>query len=175
MYRSKSSKYPVHLASGLLVEIEGPLPRVTLTTPKNFKKKPYKRTGKPSKAEKALVAEFVADQPLAVSEGQVTALAKVLRRSTDDAKKLIEDAKDVLINNTKRYATIHMQATEDALAEGSAKSLDVATKAAQWALENIAEGGVRAVEATVKAESGTKVFVGIKFGGLNTPEVVDAE
>ncbi len=112
---------------------------------------------------------------MAVSEGQVTALAKVLRRSTDDAKKLIEDAKDVLINNTKRYATIHMQATEDALTEGSAKSLDVATKAAQWALENIAEGATRVVEKAAPAATGTKVMVGIQFGGRNTADVVDAE
>ena len=136
-------------------------------TPSKTKRPPYKRKGKPTKAEKALVAEFVADQPMAVSEGQITAIAKVLRRPREVAKTLIEDAKDMLVDNTKRYVTIHMQATEDALAEGSPKALDVATKAAQWALENISEGATRVVEATVKGDTGPRIMVGIRIGGLN--------
>ncbi len=137
------------------------------------KPSPYKRQGKPSKAEKALVAEFVSDQKTEITPAQTTALAKVLRRSKDVTKSLIEDAKDALIDNTKRYVTIHMQATEAALEDGSPKALDVATKAAQWALENIGESGTKVVEAATKADAGPRVLVGIRIGGMNAPVVVE--
>lgn len=141
--------------------------RLTLQPSKTGAKTRYKRTGKPTKPEKALVAAFIADQPMAVTEALVAPLSKVLRRSKDQTKQIIEDAKEALIDNTKRYVNIHMEATEAALVEGSPKALDVATKAAQWALENIGEGGTKVVEAAPKGDSGTRVMIGIKVGGGN--------
>ena len=130
-----------------------------------------KRGGSPTKAEKELVAQFVLDQPAEVTPRQVNALAKVLRRSKELTKQLIEDAKDNFVESAGRYVEIHREAVEAALLNGDSKSLEVAVKGSQWAIESLSSDGTRIVEQPNVDSGGVKVMVGIKLGGMNADKV----
>lgn len=137
--------------------------------PRVFRPK-SKRAGAPTTAEKSLVAQFVADQPAEVTPAQVSGLARVLRRSKDAVKKMVEEAKENLQASVDTYREIHLQATMDAAADESMKGKQVAIEASQWAMENIAADGVRVVEKT-KSEgpSGPRIIIGVKVGGVDQP------
>lgn len=127
-----------------------------------------KRQGGVTKPEKDLVAAFVQDQPREITESQVNGLARTLRRSKDVTKRLIEDARERFVDSAGRYVDIHMQAAEAALVNGDAKSLEVASKAAQWALTNIGAEGTRIVDKPSAETNTPKVLIGIKIGGVNS-------
>ena len=131
-----------------------------------------KRQGSPTKAEKELVAQFVMDQPGGITPRQTTSLARVLRRSKELTKQMIEDARENFVESAGRYVDIHKQATEAALANGDAKSLEVAVRGSQWALENLSEEGVRIVDKASSESTGTKIMVGIQVGGIQHPDTV---
>ena len=125
------------------------------------KLRPLKRMGVPTKADKALVAQVVLDQPAEITPAQITGLAKTLRRSKDAIKQMIEEARENFVAGAERYVEIHREATEAALADGDNEQ---ALKGAQWALQNISAEGVRVVEKTVEASSGSRIMIGIKLG-----------
>lgn len=128
----------------------------------------YKRGGTATDAEKALVKQFVQDQPREVTPAQTRALAKVLRRSTDMVKSLIADAREEFVTAATDYVRMHKQGVQDAIATGDPKGLDAGIRGAQWALENISMEGQRIVDKVAKGDSGTKVMIGVKLqlGGL---------
>lgn len=128
----------------------------------------FKRSGAMTKVEKDFVAQFVQDQPTEITRSQVTSLAKTMRRSKEAVQELISGVQEKLLTRLDRYADIHFEATEEALALGTDKSLSIATKASEWAISNIGRGGVRAIDkvATPQAQ-GTQIIIGVKIGGLN--------
>lgn len=135
-------------------------------TPAKHRKTFSKRPGTPTAVEKDIVAALVADQPAEMTNSQVNALARTLRRTKETTRQLIEDAKDRLIDKASRYADIHIAATENALADGDNEQ---ALKGSQWALTNISGEGARIVEKAVEAPTGGKIMIGIKLGGIDQP------
>lgn len=129
-----------------------------------------KRKGPVTTGEKALLAEFLTDQTAAVTNQQVTALAKVMRRSKEIVIRELEAARDSFVESAQDYVDIHKKATQQALLNADPKSLDVATRAAQWAIEKISGEGIRLVEKADKGPSGSSIMIGIKLGGLNDPQ-----
>lgn len=136
------------------------------------RKKTFYRRGAPSKAEKALVGQVVQDFPGELGPSQVTALAKTLKRTKEAVKAMIEQARENFVSTAESYVDIHKKVVDAALANGDAKSLDVALKGSQWALENIGSDGTRIIEAAKTGPSGTRVMVGIQIGGLREPGTV---
>jgi hypothetical protein len=148
--------------------------RSVLPKPRPFK--PLKRKGKATEAEKALVAQFVLDQPAAITPSQTTALARTLRRSKEATIALIEQAKENFQSDAERYVVIHKEAVEKALANGDSKSLQVAVQGSEWALENLQAEGVSIVgkKQEVGSQAG-KIMIGINIGGIRkSEETVDA-
>jgi hypothetical protein len=143
-----------------------------------------KRGGQVTKVEQALVTQFVLDQPREVTTSQVNSLAKVLRRSRDVVKSMVERAREDFQTSADFYVKAHKQSVELALnvtnkdGEHDPKALDVAARSSQWALENLAAEGVRVIDKpnAGKGETGPRIMVGINVGGLNKqPEVtIDA-
>jgi hypothetical protein len=136
---------------------------------------PGKRAGLPTKAEQSIVAQFVADQPREVTESQVTSLSKLLRRSKDVVRGLIEKAREEFQDSAGFYVKAHRTAVEQALettdrfGNRDAKALDAAMRGAQWAIENVSAEGVRIVDKAKDAggPTGPRIMVNIALGGLN--------
>lgn len=135
-----------------------------------FPSRKAKRHGHITEPEKAIIAQFVADQPAEISIQQVTALSKVLRRSKDTIKDLIEQARENLQVSLQDYVAIHKSATMDAASSDTMAGKKIAIEAAQWAMENVGIDGVKAVEkAKSEAYGGPRVLVGIRVGGVEQP------
>lgn len=130
-----------------------------------------KRAGAPSQVEKDFVAQFVADQPGGLTTRQENALATALRRPRDTVRKMLDEAREIVAGNTVRYANIHLQAAEDALASDSMMGKEVAGKLAQWALTNASLDGKRVIDKAASENTGTKIIVGVKIGGVNQEAV----
>ncbi len=140
------------------------MPSARSVIAKHQKLKLYRR-GAPSKAEKALVAQVVQDFPGEIANAQVTALATTLKRTKDAVKAMIDQAKENFVSEAESYVKIHKQVVETALANGDAKSLDVAAKGAQWAIENIGAEGSRIIDKEASGPRGVQVMIGVKIGG----------
>ena len=146
--------------------------------PNLFGKHTNKRRGPLTEPETALIQQFVADQPGGMTEKQVNALATLTRRPKELIIQTITAAREEFASSAVEYVQMHKQATQAALANGDAKSLAVATKAAEWAIEKTGFGGERVVESdTVKPTTGPKIMIGIVLGGKNPhhAEVIDSE
>ena len=148
---------------------------------KLFAPKASKRHGPISPTEQKLVTQFVKDQPREVTPAQVTALSRVLRRSKDAVKAMVEQARTEFTESASFYVNSHKQSVERALAvtnregEHDAKALDVAARASQWALENLSAEGQRVVDgkSAGKGDTGTKILINIPFGGMNAQPAVE--
>lgn len=138
-----------------------------------------KRGGPVTQTERALVTKFVNDQPREMTTSQVNSLAKVLRRSREVVRSLVEDAREEFQASADFYVKAHKESVTKALlvtnkdGEHDPKALDVAARSSQWALENLSAEGVRVVDKPTagKGETGPRIMVGINVGGLNTPAV----
>lgn len=160
---------------------------VTKSVPTKIFEPKRGRNGTVSKAEQALVTQFVKDQPREVTEKQVTALSKVLRRSKEAVRDMVAKAREDFTSSADFYVKAHKTTVERALAvtnkegEHDPKALDVAAKATQWALENLSAEGQRIVDkpSAGKGDSGPRIMVGIQLGGLNNSkpavDVVEAK
>ena len=89
------------------------------------------------------------------------AIAKKVGVSTDarPVRAAIKKAREVLAGAAERYVELHMLATEVAALKGDASP-------AQWALERIAEGGARVVDAPKTGQAGPGLRIGIAVGGV---------
>jgi hypothetical protein len=135
--------------------------RSLLTKDPNYKKRPFRKTGRPSKLDKALVAQVVSAEVVApVSTKQITGLAVTLGRSRASIKKMIEDARENFVESAGDYVAIHKEATMSALARGDD---EVAAKAAQWAMTNMSFEGARIVDKAASEPAGTKIMIGVRF------------
>lgn len=137
--------------------------------------KVFNRPGPLSPVEKEFVHQFVADQPREITTGQITALSRVMRRSRDAVKELINEAREDLASNIGDYVRAHKQAMNMALDNGDPKSLEVATRAAQWGMENIAIEGVRVVDKAKSEDTGMRIQVGVLIGGVNDQKAIVRE
>jgi hypothetical protein len=148
--------------------------------PKVFEPK-AKRGGSISKVEQALISQFVLDQPREVTEKQVTALSKVLRRSKEAVRDMVVKAREKFNESATFYVQSHKRAVLRALdvktkdGEYDAKALDVAARASQWALENLSAEGQRVVDKPLagKDHSGPRIVVAVRVGGLNDKPAVE--
>lgn len=137
--------------------------------PKRKHKQPKsKRKGAPTKAEKALVAQLVLDQPAEMSVSQVNALARTLRRSKDVVREMVERARENFVASAEDYVEVHRRATAGAL---ESRDFEVAGKLSQWAMSNISEQGVCVIEKAAEGPSGPRILVGIRIGGIDQPAV----
>ena len=139
----------------------------SLHSTKRKKKSPVSRGGgRISKSDKVLVAQFVANNAGDVSPVQERALAKVIRRSTEYTKQLIDEAREKFIARASRYVDIHLATTEKALAGDDPKSLEVAARASQWAIEHIGSDGARIVDKATTESSGAKIMIGVQLAEM---------
>lgn len=117
----------------------------------------------------AVVQQLVDRKRGIVTVKDVTALAKVTGEPALVILGIVEQAKQTFSDAALDYVNIHKQATKDALANGDAKSLAVATAASQWAIEKIEHAGKRIIskEQAVQGPTGTRILIGISLGGKN--------
>ena len=144
------------------------------TTKKTRKPPKPKRQGPLSNGEKLIVSEFAAEQPSEISKQQVQALAKTLNRSTETIANAVTRARESFVSRAERYADAHAEAMEAALANGDAKSLEVATKASQWAMTNLSHEGKRIIEKEVVSPVVPRVMIGVKIGGLDLDKIQES-
>lgn len=136
-----------------------------------------RRAGPITIAEENLVTALVLDSPVELSSKQVNGLAKALRRPASTVRVIIEKAQTKFRSKAERYVDIHMEATEKALEQGTDKSLEVAAKAAQWALERMSGEGVAVLEPVKvdpKGNSGAKIIIGVRVGGMKANDEAPA-
>lgn len=76
-------------------------------------------------------------------------------------REAIKVARQVLAGAAEKYVELHMLATEVAALKGDATP-------SQWALERIAEGGARVVDAPKTGPTGPGLRIGIAVGGVPT-------
>ena len=74
-------------------------------------------------------------------------------------REAIKVARQALAGAAETYVELHMLATEVAALKGDASP-------AQWALERIAEGGARVVDAPKTGPTGLGLRIGIAVGGV---------
>jgi hypothetical protein len=145
------------------------LSRFSTLQPTGKKTRRGKRGGPLTKPEKDLIAAVVLDQPREMQAPQISSLAHGLRRSKDAVKAAIEDARGEFLGRAGRYVQIHAETTEAALANGDAKSLEVAARSSQWAIERISVDGMQIVERPTDAPTGARIFIGLSLGGTKDP------
>jgi hypothetical protein len=128
-----------------------------------------KRAGAITEAERNFVAQLVLDQPRELTGSQIHGLTKVLRRSKEAVKSLIEDAQAKFRENAEFYVDAHRASVQRALASGTIAGLEVAQKGSQWAIERTSADGARIIEkSNVDAGlTGPRVMIGIQVGGLD--------
>src|SRR6185295_12536515 len=97
-----------------------------------------RKAARPTDYEKDLIAKFVKDQGGSITDEQVSAMGYLLRRPRKTMKKLIEEARTKFISRASRMVDTYFQATEGALKDGQ---FDVASKSAQWYIQNVSSEG----------------------------------
>lgn len=139
------------------------MPNARSVLPQDRKKTFYRR-GAPSKAEKALIGQVVQDFPGELANAQVTALATTLKRTKEMVRTMIEQARENFVSEAESYVAMHKRVVEAAYENGDAKSLEVARRGAEWAMENIGSEGTRIVEKVATGPRGIQVMIGVKIG-----------
>jgi hypothetical protein len=127
-----------------------------------------KRVGPLTQDERALIFQFLADQPHEVTDEQIGMLARLMHRYPKTVRRCIEQAREEFVMRTRRYLDVHMEATEKALAE---KDYATAARHAEWALENLGVEGTRVIDRSKSDGPGTKVYVRLLPTAANTVEV----
>lgn len=123
-----------------------------------------------TKTEKALIAQAVAVNPT-MTRKEVTALAKTMRRSPQTIQREIEAARGAFMGSAGEWVEKHKAATFKALdGDPDSKGFSEALRQAQWAITQMAEGGVRITEKDAEGNTGTKIMIGVKVGGTVTDE-----
>ena len=139
------------------------------TKPKTKRK--YKRTGKVTKKELALVKAITSETPETPSNDQTKALAKVFNRPVSTMKKAIATARESLAADSQFYVDTHRAIVEQAALIGVStmndKALDIARKGAAWAIERISGDGKRIVDKVDNGPQGTRIMIGIKLSNMS--------
>lgn len=130
----------------------------------------FKRMGPVSEVEVGFIKQFLQDQPREITPTQEKALSKVMRRSKEVIRNIIEQAREEFQGSALDYVNIHKEATIAALEHGDN---EVAIKSAQWAITNMSQEGTRVVE-KVAAEGGggVKIMIGVQMGGIDKPKAL---
>jgi hypothetical protein len=117
-----------------------------------------------------MVARFVMDQAQPITPVQERAMARMLRRSPETVRDLIQDARATFATRAPRYVDIHLRATEKALASGTVNGLETALRSSQWAIERIAQDGARVIDPPkAAASSGPRIVIGVEVGLIKRP------
>lgn len=132
--------------------------------------KVFKRGGTTTKQEKEFVAQFLQDQPKELTTSQVTSLSKVLRRSKDAVRNMVEEARDNFAESAGFYVNVHKEATRGALAT---EDYEQALKGSQWAIEHLGMEGIRIIDKASTQPSGNKIMIGIRVGGVDAAKGMD--
>jgi hypothetical protein len=156
------------------------------TKPKSKRK--YKRPGRVTKKEQAIVTALVKEAPDTPTVDQTKALAKLFNRPTDTVKSMLVKAKASLAGDAQFYVDTHKEVVATAMAvaasTGSEKHLDIARKGSAWAIANISGDGKRLVEKADIGPQGTRIMVGVKLSNTTiqpevcidvSPDAIDAE
>jgi hypothetical protein len=124
--------------------------------------------GPVSEVEVGFIRQFLQDQPREITPTQEKALSKVMRRSKEVVRDIIEQAREEFQGSALDYVRIHKDATIAAYEMGND---EVAIKASQWAIANMSQEGTRVVE-KVAAEGGggVRIMIGVKMGGIDGPK-----
>lgn len=129
--------------------------------------------GKPGPIPLATTEQLVA-KAMTDTTSTPQEIAKAVGVSTSGVpvREAIKKARQVLANAAEKYVELHMVATEIAAMKGDAGP-------AQWALERIAEGGQRVVDAPkTGGPTGPGLRIGIAVGGVpqrSLPPTVDID
>jgi hypothetical protein len=124
--------------------------------------------GPVSPVEVGFIKQFLQDQPREITEDQTRALSKVMRRSKEVVKDIIEQAREEFQSSALDYVKLHKEAAISAFERGDDET---AIKASQWAITNMSQEGTRVVE-KVAAEGGggVKIMIGVQMGGIDKPK-----
>jgi len=135
-----------------------------------------RRAGAITEAERHFVAQVVLDQPRELTPSQIHGLTKVLRRSKEAVKSMIEDAQAKFRENAEFYVDAHKASVQRALSSGTIAGLEVAQKGSQWAIERTSAEGARIIEKASADVSGAgpRVMIGIQVGGLDATKAPPA-
>jgi hypothetical protein len=134
------------------------------------------KAGNLTRAEKAIVAQVVQENPTP-APAQVTALSTILQRKPQSIKNAIAAARE----RFQSYAMDYVESHHKTLASSDP---DVARKAAQWAIEHLStrdkDGNMeRIVEAAESADERPNISIGIQLGGMparsSPQQAIDAE
>lgn len=129
--------------------------------------------------QQVIVTQTVQEAGGDLRSREVAALARVLHTNKDHVREMVETARSLLAERAVEYVDAHKKAVDKALHNGDAKSLEVAARATQWAMEHIKFEGKSIVDKPGgESGQGTQIIIGIKLGGQNTEQpatVVEAE
>ncbi len=152
---------------------------------RSFLPKQYKRAGRTTKVEQELVKHVLQDSPAEITDKQITALAKTMRRSKEAVRTLVENARQDFAERADFYLDSHKAVVEKALdniddEDQGAKYAEVAMKATQWAIESISIEGQRIVDkgATTNGgggSTGINIMIGVKTDSKATATAVKVE
>lgn len=137
------------------------------------KKRVFRRAGRLTKTDKAVVAAMVKDAPGELTTKQVSALSAALRRTPNAIRDAVVEAKESFNADALFYTDTHKQVVAAALANGDSKSLEVARKGSAWAMTNITQDGKRIIDKVESGPQGARILIGIKVGGVKQ-ETVEA-
>lgn len=132
--------------------------------------KHQRRMGSKTSDESTIVETLAAQLPEPptdkLREKETVAMATLLRRDPQTVARWIGDARAQLQERAGRYAEIHHEAVEAALASGEN---EVAAKESRQMLERLADDSGRRIIDSDKqqAGSGLVVQVGVQLGGTN--------
>lgn len=131
------------------------------------KKKPRaRRTGPLTKAERQITKMLVKDSPQTITPNQTTALARMFKRPVSTVKSMLTRAREDLASDASFYVDAHRQVVEDALAINGPQALDIARKAAAFAITNISGEGKRLIDKQESGPQGTRIFIGVKLSNM---------
>lgn len=123
-----------------------------------------------AEARKVVEATMLAKGSADLTMRETAGIASTVHISKERLKEIIIQARETFLQAAPLYVQGHLDAMNQALANGDPKSLEVATRAAQWGMENLGFEGERIVdkEKTAPSDGGPTIFIGIKLGGSNT-------
>jgi len=127
--------------------------------------------GPVSEVEVGFIKQFLQDQPREITPAQTMALSKVMRRSKEVVKDIIEQAREEFQGAALDYVKLHKEAAIAAFENGDNET---AVKASQWAIANMSQEGTRVVEKVVaEGGGGVKIMIGVQMGGIDKPKVTE--
>jgi len=135
------------------------------------RKRSAKQSAHYSREETHFIEGIVQRAKGPISPDKVNQIARRLDRPARSVKDAIQKAREKFALRAERYVDIHLDAVESALQSGTDDALEVAMKGSQWAIEHIRSEGSGVIETLDKNDSGMKIMIGIKLGGMREQSI----